>query len=240
MAGFFIPGPRFEMPSLLEPRRKPVGPVVLDRSHWAAPDRLATIFDGTELVGKHSLTPTGNIPRSVHNGEIVLDTSAGGGNQFDIGNPFVKSADDPMTLVFRCQNTSASTSPGMILGDSTNTTDFIWLRQGSSIFIRNSTNNNATYGSFNDFNDELLDYAISMNGGGAGSETLYFYQAGNVSTAQTGYTLTLSINAMLNGYTGSSFKYQGFFSYFYIYDKALSTQQIKDIHANPYQMLIPA
>jgi hypothetical protein len=33
MAGFFIPDPRFEMPSLLEPGRKPVGPVEIDWSH---------------------------------------------------------------------------------------------------------------------------------------------------------------------------------------------------------------
>jgi hypothetical protein len=32
MAGFFIPDPRFEMPSLLEPGRKPVGPVDIDES----------------------------------------------------------------------------------------------------------------------------------------------------------------------------------------------------------------
>jgi hypothetical protein len=34
MAGFFIPDPRFEMPALLEPGRKPVEPVEIDKNHY--------------------------------------------------------------------------------------------------------------------------------------------------------------------------------------------------------------
>jgi hypothetical protein len=70
MAGFFIPDPRFEMPSLFDPGRKPVGNVVIDPSHWMSKDLS---FEAIYQTGKNylqvltgqSLTKTGNIVQGV-------------------------------------------------------------------------------------------------------------------------------------------------------------------------------
>jgi hypothetical protein len=51
MAGFFIPDPRFEMPSLLEPGRKPVGPVQIDWGHY-----LSEKLVGCYLLNNRAVT----------------------------------------------------------------------------------------------------------------------------------------------------------------------------------------
>ena len=74
MAGFFIPDPRFEMPSLFEPGRKPVGPVEIDWQNGLTRGLKSFVISRPELV--ELVTNTRLIEAS---GNSTIDSSFGHG-----------------------------------------------------------------------------------------------------------------------------------------------------------------
>tara|TARA_R110000850_G_scaffold168290_1_gene293276 strand:+ start:24 stop:779 length:756 start_codon:yes stop_codon:yes gene_type:complete len=74
MAGFFIPDPRFEMPSLLEPGRKPVGPVEI---HWQ--DGLTRGLKSFVISRPELIEIAKNTPLIAATGSSTIDSSFGHG-----------------------------------------------------------------------------------------------------------------------------------------------------------------
>mgnify|MGYP003646274678 CR=1 FL=1 len=86
MAGFFIPDPRFEMPSLLEPGRKPIGPVEIDFNHPLSRGLLTALYyrDGnvTDLVTGRVMQEINSPSSGVYHPHIGSATETNGSSSY--------------------------------------------------------------------------------------------------------------------------------------------------------------
>ena len=77
----WIPDPRFEMPELFEPGRKPVGPVEIDRDHWAGDACVKYIA----ALGQDVTHTTGSMVAN------AIDVPSDGTGGFDIDERLVNA-----------------------------------------------------------------------------------------------------------------------------------------------------
>jgi hypothetical protein len=149
------------------------------------------------------------------------------------------STKDPFSIAFGVKKANDSDNQGMVLGDTGNTSDFIWEVPGSYLQYRDSGGGDHTFAGatpFSSYADFLITYDPAANGG-AGYIRVYKnavevtgspLTAGNANTA-------LHIITLLNGYTSSAFSFIGDTYYIYIWkSRALTSSDATTLHSNPY------
>ena len=248
MAGFFIPDPRFEMPSLLELGRKPVGPVDIDQNN-----DLSKKLTGCYLVQS-------SLKNSVPNG---VDLVSGGTPYFKKGGTIIDSNGTyfrlngvdltsgihdtyTITIVYSATSLPVGSFPRLWEMNGNGSTSFFRNNSDTSYGINgvNYTNNSIwggkqhviTYGSRKADNSStdlvnpparkaFIDGIEVQNIEGDRFESNKFsasnwLRIGNRSDG----------NRPQNGVT----------QLILVHDKYLSNNQIKRLHAGSFQTLIPA
>ena len=257
MAGFFIPDPRFEMPSLLEPGRKPVGPVEIDRSGVGSHVVSAILFneypprnivsDATFPKRDSSGDGDGGV-QTVTNKGLVTTFDATGGNYGR--DPALEKISNEFTLMVLARPRLAS---------SDNWSSIITLEQGTSSRVRiQRAGSNTSFiqpriwspgenpvGSLNVNDGEWMWFSVRATFNGAsvwathttdGNPKLIDFQNAVLGDAPAG-----PFNAMSLGITAfeDDLVIDADLATVYVFNKHLSDSEFNSVLSNPYKMLIP-
>ena len=256
MAGFFIPDPRFEMPELFEPGRKPVGPVEIG---WI--NTLAKGLDFFYLAGE--LKDLANMY-----GVERLDLPSSGGSDDGDGTGYLLASNEPTGLTCMISNYTfiTSTSVSSInciygcfndgfsqgLQMFTNATFDESVSGGDVYFFLRDSSGNAFRGGTN--GENLNDGAkhiitLSIKKLASGTEELKIWADGASLSVLTG-TNTLGNSATTWDYPPAILGRNSrgtidnistaTLDLFMINSGFIFTdEEIKRLHALPYQLLIP-
>jgi hypothetical protein len=247
MAGFFILDPRFEMPSLLEPGRKPVGPVVINWDHWASKGLVASyefqandqsvidLVSGlvVQLPSNHFITPQG-LYMKAHSG-VSLDVQPQ--NLLILDEWVIVSAGAGFD-----ENFKPNTFYSEIGANNGDAIELARVSGGQVLELKVTVN----------FTDAVAQGTVDIRGTGEHSflaqkrnGNIEVYTDGNdlQSTAQTATdtsnntaTIGSSLKNLANGGVD-----EGTLNYLRIYkNRSFTAEQARSIQLNPYQHLIPA
>jgi hypothetical protein len=238
MAGFFIPDPRFEMPSLLEPGRKPVGLVEIDWGHPIAKKILHYWMHqnsaGIDLITQQRLTVTAPKRR----GGLAIDSTS---------NYMLNSTQPAIPIgmsVMHIYTPSVDTTTNRYLSDFGGENEF-------AIIAGYQDGNYNLFGGSYPISGNASNSQMPMSGAGITDALCYTVNAD--FTNLTGYVNGIEyVNANPNsgdleasqGFRiGSSWAGNnaaiGIFDATIIF-QALTSDEVKRITQDPYQMLIPA
>lgn len=255
---YVIPDPRFEMPELFEPGRKPVGPVVIDWSHPLA-KKLETFLyfrDGNvvDLVSGRVATKVNNPTSAVYKDHKGLGVKSSGSNSYYVltGLP-TKTINVYSTgmAVASCFDSIASQSDKRPFSFSDGS-DFCQIECETSQhqgFMRADGDKVTTSGSgSNAVGSNYGVYQSDVNGtwGAAGRMSLFIngvhtQGATLLGTTQFNYN-RCSIGALYRG-TGEAF-FNGIVPFATIWSRELTVNEINEYNltkgGSVYSMLIPA
>ena len=246
---YIIPDPRWEMPELLTPGRKPVGNVVIDWGHPLARglkhyfliSAVGATFDlvtGVQLV-KSNASKT--VTNDIWKGEKVIYTG-GGSVTLDIG---VEAQLDitgfsRITMFCRCKRTTTQPFGRLMSIHYSGSDDFrIYNRTDTgkiNYALDDGTPSNIVG---NDYDTTMKSYALSHDG-----TTTRAYESGeevgsaseSVNFSSADGTLTLGEASKILSNSALSCR----FSVAAVYDRDLSQREQIEVDRNPYQFLIPA
>jgi hypothetical protein len=255
MAGFFIPDQRFEMPELLEPGRKPVGPVVIDRNHYLSRGIVGCyIFnDGahtTDLAGNNHGVDVGDVIRGVKkNGKYVYTLNQNGDDRIDLGsitsdNPLSGQATQEMSVYALFEwstevafpriidkSTSGNAAGGWAFYPDTGNQRMRFHVSGASVSYGNlgSMSVGQTYG---------LGVSAKSNDSDFYKDGASIVAGGNNSFTIPTTTARCAISQWNHATTNRH--YSAPIYCVFGWDRKLSAAEHKSLHQDPYQMLIPA
>ncbi len=132
----------------------------------------------------------------------------------------------------------AADSNGMILGDNTVTSDFIWFQNGTALSFRNTDSTQGNFTALTTFTTEA-NYLLTYQYVSGVSGTLTLYKNGSAVAAPNPLTTfdgKIKINTLGNGYTSNTFSLKGTLSYVYIFNTALSSGDATALDSDPYTM----
>ncbi len=256
MADIIFPDSRLEAPELFYPGRKPVGNVKID---WSNP--LARGVKQCLLFDANSSKPVdlaGYRDYSYVNGHIIESTAYGLGYTNSTSTSYVKADDDLGILSQGSSSPFTMFAKFLFNGNKTNHQSLMNVRASgtATITIRINSDSAGTPNVLNAYC--VLAGATRWS---LGALTLYpndgFPTCFSVSHEGSNNPLVVKDGA---SYSGSNLSTNTtpisdawatvgegtadiFRSYYYIsilYDRALSAEEHKSLHSNPYQFLIPA
>jgi hypothetical protein len=238
MAGFFIPDPRFEMPSLLDPGRKPVGPVEIDWDHPLAKKILHYFLHqnsaGIDLATQQRLTVTAPTRR----GGLAIDSTSN--YMLNSTQPAISAG---MSLM-HVYTPTVNTTTNRYLSDFGGSNEF-------AIIAGYQNNNYNLFGGSYPISGNASNSQMPMSG--VGITDALCYTVNSDFTNLTGYVNGIEyVNANPN--SGDLEASQGFrigsswgggSAAIGIFDAtiifhALTANEVKGITQDPYQVLIPA
>ena len=237
-----IPDPRWEMPALLEPGRKPVGNVVVD---WEHPVGQHVIH---AFVPQESISDLVDGPLVVSGNAVVEDrvgkfTGAAGDK---ITYPSATPVTTGLTILCRLKRTTINDDMGIY----SDVVKADWGDHGISINLRDASAGAVFYvGTEFTYTDdtsvgvgEYYDLACIWSAGSR-QEILInsieaSYVAQNIASSYTQSTTPARLGTYYDESAGRTFN--GDMEYCFVIGMALSQEQARDVHSNPYQMLIPA
>ena len=238
-----IPNPRIENGGeLLTPGRKPVGNVVIDSSKGLAPNRLFILNrqhkQNIDLVTNEILTPNTGVATDIKNGELVTTFSVAG-SSYKLPTSIQLSDAIPWEITFKAQSTGTGIE-GMIIGDFSLTSGYIWLRTG--FYLRYTASNVSTeFTSVKSVFTDVHTYTLTSDGGGAGSCTIRLYLDGIFKQSLGSAHGDILISDIGSGYNSIGFSFLGNASYVRVSEGRLYTDEnVHKIYRNPYQFIIPA
>lgn len=206
--------------------------VALFISNASATERAHYAFDGdfndSTPNAKHA-TPLGQSAIATNSAAIVAGNGAlslDGANASYLTLPAQTfSASQPWSAVWWAKRSSATGDKGMVMGDSTNNSDFIWLNSTSAgLRFRSSTG--ASYDFEVAKDTGYHHYALVANGAGG----LSLYVDGAFVSNKTGNTAFV-INAIGKAYDNSlNVNFSGFIDEARIFDHAVTAQEVSDIY----------
>lgn len=241
-----IPEPRFEMPELFEPGRKPVGPAVVDRSHWAGKHAQRVILPGRGVVND---LVTGDTAISFGNAFVNSKQNAeydSGGDKHQFG--FVTPVFSGITVMARVNRYADGI--GNDMGVYSDMYQNNWTSNGVSINMRPTSSGflfaaGTAYSYVDDTSIPIRTW-INICGTWAGGEPL-LYLNGELKTRTAGtsaasYSASTGGNARIGTYydESTSRTLNGEIEYVFVFNKAFRAEDIRKIIAAPYQFLIPA
>jgi len=224
-------------PNLLLPGKKPVGPVKIDWSHPLSRDLHAAVvkYEPFDLVG-NALSSTGtaspNVENIIYNGTQVFLVKGNGDSTLLLDCTAVDNKS--FTFVMRFAETAVS-SPYVGIRSGDGNSILLWgttgryydLRVGSTNYVsgpgfsQNVTHNYSVTSSASEVN-LIADGDYIIDSGAAGG-------AGNLGVLHIGRDSVYSGGGMdLN------------IEYLYVFNYAMTFNEISLIHNDPYQFLIPA
>lgn len=132
---------------------------------------------------------------------------------------------DGWTIAWRCKPTTTG-STRMVFGDRTNTTDYIWFNSSTGLRIVCGTTVSWTGlpGNRSEFNS----YVLTCENIGGGLSRFTLYENGTligVSPNQANAGLDFIYDSIGNGYTATTFAYQGDISWLGVWDRILSQSE---------------
>ena len=249
MANLILPDPRMEMPELLEPGRKPVGPVEVDRSHPLARGLTEVVlFHGlrdTLTNERYQLLASGAIDAQNFIGDggdsvFYMGTNPSHTGQISIAAGVITTATDLQHIVsadsqsnsrrdyqFRLSNQKLQFIP--FVGGSTGVADGATTVPQNKHFIAGCTfDKNAATNNARVFLDGSLD----------GQTTKAGALDADLSGVSIGNRVT-NVNYTTENIDG--FGLSGLITFVFIWgDRALTAAEHLEIARNPYQFLIPA
>ena len=238
-------------PNLLVPGKKPVGPVKIDWSHPIT-DRLvaAYIFRANEPAAVDLVTGavTPFDPSMGASPEGVDMTSVS--NVTDLPAPSEIAGSSQFTFVTRARSTDGAAIQGKVLFSYRNDTSTAGLLQvmpwdsytgdGIRIYFDGGNRLNQDAGATH-FNTNVHD--ISTIGFITDDATAYIDNDPPLESGlNTERFLTATPTAMsIGGRMGTTnLINSSYLHHLYVYSRVLTEPQIRDLHADPYQFLIPA
>ena len=153
----------------------------------------------------------------------------------------VYGSTEEFTITWLAAKTTSTNNTGMVCGDPSVNTDFLWMSGagpgGNTISLRaNNTTRDASITGIT--NDELCWRSITQTNEGA-VQRLTYYAKGLSSTPGTTVPQPFTVNAITAGFSAPTLDFEGKFQGLMIHDRALTEAEILALHANPYQLLKP-
>lgn len=150
------------------------------------------------------------------------------------------SNSDSWSIAWRGKQTSAD-GHGILLGDPSNTADWLWYNNGSNFAFRNSGSSTFTFPGLTTFTTEA-DYLFLYD---FPNDKFYLYKdaveinAGGISAGGAGGLI--NITHLGAGYNDASLNLVGTFSYCYIWAaRLLDATDAAALHSDPYAMFTAA
>jgi len=240
-----IPNPNSEFlrePNLLIPGKKPVGSVKIDWGNPLAPRDLCLLFRSSveELVHGDVLT-TGNqlnlISNQIQSGEQV--TYFDGNNNtpyYTLPHPVDHHvAGDIWSITWRgWKFASAHSNDGVFIGVQGTTNHRLWMRD-DQFTIRAVAGN---IGITTDWGNWTIPgwYTVVFTSSGC----LLYKDGVLFDSNETSNEIASVQLANVAAPNDTAYSMNGYLSAVYVNDFGLSSQQIADLHNDPYQFLIPA
>lgn len=242
-----IPDPRFEMPELLIPGRKPTGRVAIDWSHPLARDLIACpiFLSGTafDLVQKKYYTDGGGTTTVINEGKSInVDSTSSAGVRIEVNTVSSKG----FTLIARFQLSNLGAGQGIVSFGHTSNLDWIRATAQTNVALDpmrlqvgksdlgqehvdlGSTSTDRAFCAcvVDDNNDSITGYFNDLSGTDSSTRdsiTINRFEIGAWSKGATFYQPT-----------------DGDIIYAYGWNRMLSEVEVNSIRYSPYQFLIPA
>lgn len=188
--------------------------------------------NGNDLtIAAGTPTITSESGEFVYGGALDIDSTISSAEYLNLTAPITFATGDAWSISFwarRRPNTDDRS--GMVLGDSGNQTDFIWLSnnpdQVQGLRFRNSSNQNANYGGFPD--DNLFHHWVVVSDG-AGNITSYRDNKAQVPVSITG---NFSITSVAHAYSSTVQSMDGQIDELYIFSEAIDVPTVDALYNN--------
>jgi hypothetical protein len=224
---------------------KPASGTTVNGGHALATG-LAAAWGFLENSGSSSADSTGNghtltLDASVTwstdgNGDICISAPNDTTRVAAVASTITLPGNQPWSIAWRSKQTTSGLN-GMVLGNDTNQTDFIWMRGTSYLRFRPG---DSTGADDLDFSPTVFtadhDYLMVYNG----STQMHLYKDG-AEVASSPITLPtsghgdISVQSVGSGYSGDSFCLIGTMTYCYVWsNRALTSSDATTLHGTPY------
>ena len=226
MANLILPDPRMEMPELLEPGRKPIGPVEVDWSHSLAKSLAQCwLFNSMrDLVHGDELTLYNDAWLGPNGLEIPSSTAGASSTNRLVDNGCIFAvAKGPDGLGYYLYDTNSARDLLILAGNGV----------GNMYLYSSNTSASPVLPQFM-LTDERVTHGVNYG------VNEYFYKGklyrnfsdiasvGGASTMYYGTRYTLASSLI------------GYIECFYVFDRNLTAEEHASLSRNPYQFLIPA
>ncbi len=183
-----------------------------------------------------NLTPTVTTTEGEYvfgGGALDIDSTTGNKEYLDLTNPITFTETEAWSIAFWARRRpGTSDKSGMVIGDPSNTTDFIWLSnnptQVQGLRFRSSSNKNANFGVFPDDN---LFHHWAVVADGAGNVTSY---RDNVPQASVAIASAFSIASVAHAYSANTQSMDGQIDELYIFDEAIDATAVDKLYDNTF------
>ncbi len=192
-----------------------------------------------DLAGSRDLTFAGGggAPTWSTNGsgEAVISLGSALSAPLALGSTLTLNGASGWSIAFRAKQTNSDAN-GIVLGDNSNTTDFVWMYGGVFFRVRHSASGDADF-SLTTFTSDA-DYLISYDVGSGGYITLYKDGSAVGSPVFVGTGRSLVITHLGNGYTSNTYALIGALTYVYAWNNYVATStDATNLHNDPYHGL---
>ena len=181
--------------------------------------------------GAASITST-----DVKFGVGALDVVSTTGNEayLNLASPIAMGASDAWSVAFWARRSPGSDDrQGMVLGDTSNSTDFIWLsnnsRQVRGLRFRNSDNVTSDFGVFEPDGDDFAYHHYAVTADGAGSITVYYDGADAGTKSASG---AFSITSVAAAYNATTHTLNGQMDELYVFDEAIDAAAVDSLYSS--------
>ena len=165
-----------------------------------------------------------------------LDIASTTGNEayLDLASPITFGGSDAWSVSFWARRGSNSDNrQGMVLGDTSNTTDFIWLSNNPSqvrgVRFRNSNNVTSDYGVYEPDGDDFEYHHYAVIADGAGNVTVYYDGANAGTLSASG---AFSITSVGAAYSATTHTLNGQMDELYIFDEAIDAATVNSLYTS--------
>jgi hypothetical protein len=162
-------------------------------------------------------------------GALDLDSTTSTSEYLDLQAPLVFGASEAWSVTFWARRRAGTDNrTGMVVGDSSNNADFIWVPNNPSVVeglrFRNSGGDSADFSGITDDN-QFHHWAVIADG--AGTVTVF---RDNISLGSGPIDTTFSITSVGQAFTSPIQSFDGQIDELYIFDEALSTSDVNAIY----------
>lgn len=190
-----------------------------------------TDFQDSSSSANHGTTVLGNIsndPNEVAVGLGALSLNGVNNSDVDLTTPIVFTATDPWSTAFWSKRGSITNNRGMVMGDTSNRRDYIWLNDHATtngLLFKSSSNASLDFTVVHDL--DYHHYALVADGTG----NLILYRDGTFQQTVSGDT-SFRITSIGNGFDTNTFSLHGEVDDVQIYNSALTASQVSTVYAN--------
>jgi len=184
----------------------------------------------------HGLTLDGSLSWGTVNGDSVIQNAANILDPLPLDSNVVLDGTQDWSLAWRCKQT-ADDNAGMICGDITDSSDYVWFGGASGVTRYRDAVPNSYDFALHEFTTEK-SYVMSFD---FSDQELHFYVNG-VEEADSPIACTtgdLIISNVMQGIDASTFVFKGDFHYLYVWDgREITAAEAGDLHSDQYDIFL--